>query len=69
MTFCLGSELIKADIIFESFVDLQDEKQYKKLYQQHIKQLEEVTTFEKMTGLPGDELTVTIPDFKRIKES
>lgn len=52
VTYCLASESIKQDQLFEEFINHADMAEYKKVYTKLSKQLEETQHLSAMVALP-----------------
>ena len=71
MSYCLASEMLKTDQLFDAFIDLRDHSDYKKVYSTQSKLVEEVHSINQIIALPSDgqNLIVKLPDDNRLKKA
>ena len=68
MNYCFNNETIKQDFLFDQFVDLRDQGEYKKQYTKIAKTIEEIKNINQITSLIEEPIgtTITLPDPERI---
>jgi hypothetical protein len=62
VNYCLNSEVIKQDSLFETFLDRQDPSEYKKAYAKEIKLLQEVTSIDQVVSSLDETKEVKVPN-------
>ena len=69
LDYCLQSETIKQDFLFERFLDQTDQQEYKKTFSKLGKTVEEIKHLNQITGLVDEPqgIEFDLPDKDRIK--